>query len=88
MPACVRNVAHQGAAHTRRAAKGGTVNVASLRTIVHRDAAAFNSSAKVNMLKVSNISGGTRVSATNPWTHKTVSYTVKASGSKVVVARG
>lgn len=88
MPAMVKGVADRGAANTRRAAKGKPVNVASLRTIVRREAVACNTSAKVNVVKVSTIGGGIRVSATNPWTRVTVSYTVKASGSKVLVAKG
>jgi hypothetical protein len=88
MPASVKDVANQAAAHTRRAAKGKTVKVAALRTTVRRDATAFNSGIEIKMMKVSTISGGARVSATNPWTHKTVSYTVKASGTKVLVAKG
>jgi hypothetical protein len=88
MPASVKDVANQAATHTRRAAKGKTVKVAPLRTIVRRDATAFNSGIEVKMMKVSHIAGGARVSATNPWTHKTVSYTVKASGTKVLVAKG
>lgn len=87
MPAAVKSAANQGAAHTRSAAKGRPVQVASLREIVRRDAAACNSAAGVAMLKVGDIAGGVRVSATNPWTHRTVAYTVKASGTKVVVAK-
>lgn len=88
MPESVRDVANQGAAATRRAAKGKAVKVASLRTTVRREAAASNSAMKVSMTKVADIGGGARVSATNPWTHATVSYTVKASGTKVLVAKG
>lgn len=83
----VKAAATNGAAHTRKAAKGKTVKVASLRAIVRKDAAATNKSAGVAMVKVANIAGGVRVSATNPWTHKSVAYTVKASGKKVIVKK-
>lgn len=87
MPESVKGVADRGAAATRRAAKGKPVNVASLRTIVRREAVASNTSTKVNMIKVNTIGAGIRVSGTNPWTRATVSYTVTASGSKVIVAK-
>jgi hypothetical protein len=88
MPAMVKGVADRGAANTRRAAKGKPVNVASLRTNVRREAVACNTSSKVNMVEVGTIGGGMRVSATNPWTRTTASYTVTASGSEVLVAKG
>jgi hypothetical protein len=81
----VQKAANDGAAHTRKAAKGKKVNVTSLRATVRKDAAAVNKTAGVAMVKVTNVAGGVRVFATNPWTHKTVAYTVKASGKKVVV---
>jgi hypothetical protein len=87
MPASVKNLANQAAAHTRSAAKGKPVQITSLRRIVRRDAAACNRAFGLTMLKVGDITGGARVSATNPWTHLTVSYTVKASGSKVLVTK-
>jgi hypothetical protein len=83
----VQTAATNGAAHTRKAAKGKKVKVASLRAIVRKDAASVNKSAGAAVVKVSNIAGGVRVFATNPWTHKTVAYTVKASGKKVVVKK-
>ncbi len=86
MRAHVKEVAYQGAADTRRAARGQTVKVASLRKIVRRDATRFNTKLQLKIVKVKDISRGVRVYATNPWTHETVSYTVKASRKKVVVA--
>lgn len=83
----VKAAATNGAAHTRKAAKGKTVKVASLRAIVRKDAGAVNKSAGVAMVKVVNVAGGVRVSAINPWTHKSVAYTVKASGKKVIVKK-
>lgn len=87
MPALVKSAATAGAAATRKAAKGGTVKVASLRKLVRRDATAANRSAGVTIVKVKDITGGVRVYATNPWTKKSVAYTVKASGRKVVLKK-
>ena len=87
MPASVQKTATKGASHTRTAAKGKKVKVASLRKIVRKDAAAVNKALAVTLVKTKNIAGGIRVYATNPWTHKTVAYTVKASKKKVVVKK-
>jgi hypothetical protein len=85
MPRSVAAVANDGAAAARQAAKGRTVTVSSVRKHVRREAAAFNAGTRVKMVKVAEMRGGVRVSATNPWTGKTVDYTVKASGRKVTV---
>ncbi|GIE78258.1 hypothetical protein Aph02nite_42080 [Actinoplanes philippinensis] len=87
MSGLVRDSAVTGAADTRKAAKGGKVKVATLRKLVRRDADRVNDSVNVDVVKVKNITAGVRVSATNPWTKKTVAYTVKASGKKVVVKK-
>ena len=87
MAATVRSAADSGAAAARKAAKGGVVKVASLRSAVKVGVSAANTSVKVKMVKAANVAGGVRVSATNPWTRKTVAYTVKASGKKVVVKK-
>jgi hypothetical protein len=85
MPAHVKQVSHSGAAQARRAARGATVKVSSLRKIVRGEASAFNTKAQLKMMKVKDVRGGVRVYATNPWTHKTVSYSITASGKRVVV---
>jgi hypothetical protein len=85
MPAHVKQVSHSSAGQVRRAARGATVKVTSLRKIVRGEVSAFNTKAQLRMIKVTDVRRGVRVYATNPWTHKTVSYTVKASGKKVVV---
>ncbi|GIF38266.1 hypothetical protein [Actinoplanes xinjiangensis] len=88
MAGLVRNAAVGGAADTRKAAKGGKVKVATLRKLVRREAAETNASTGgVAVVKVKDVTAGVRVSATNPWTKKTVAYTVKASGKKVVVKK-
>jgi hypothetical protein len=87
MATLVQRAAVTGAADARKAAKGGKVKVTSLRKVVSRDVAAVNRTVKVSMVKVKNVTGGVRVYATNPWTEKTVAYTVKASGKKVVVKK-
>ncbi|WP_092545777.1 hypothetical protein [Actinoplanes derwentensis] len=87
MAATVKLAATKGAASTRAAAKGRTVKVASLRKLVRRDVTTANRAAGVTMVKVKDVSGGVRVSATNPWTKSTVTYSVKASGRKVLVKK-
>jgi hypothetical protein len=87
MPARVKKAADKGAAHTRSAAKRKTVKVAALRKLVRKDVAAANKAAGGTMIKVKNVTGGVRVYATNPWTKKTVAYTVKAAKKKVVVKK-
>jgi hypothetical protein len=87
LPVEIKQVSHLSAAKARRAAHGATVKVASLRKIVRQEVSTFNTKAQLKMIKVKNIDRGVRVYATNPWTHKTFSYTIKASGKKVVVRR-
>jgi len=84
MPAAVKSVATSGAAAARKAACGHTVKVASLRKAVRGASAKVKG---VNVVKVANVRGGVKVYATNPWTHASVAYTVKASGRKVVVKK-
>ncbi|MEU4564165.1 hypothetical protein AB0F72_37780 [Actinoplanes sp. NPDC023936] len=86
MDTAVRQVANTGAAAARKAAKGKKIKVTSLRTVVRKDVTAHNRSAAVPV-KVSNVTGGVKVQATNPWTRKTTAYTVKASGTKVTVKK-
>lgn len=87
MAATVKATAREGAADTRRAAKGRTVKVATLRKLVRQDVTETNRYLGVGMVKVKNVSGGVRVYATNPWTGKSVTYQVKASGRKVLVGK-
>ncbi|XVU22927.1 hypothetical protein ACQPZJ_37495 [Actinoplanes sp. CA-054009] len=87
MPATLKQVAGLAAADVRRAAHGRKVKVATLRKVVRRDVASFNSATPVKMLKTKNVSGGVRLYATNPWTRKTTAYTLKAKGTKVVMTR-
>jgi hypothetical protein len=77
----VKAAATRGAAAGRKAAHGRTVKVAALRKAVRQAAARTNAT----ILRVTDIAGGAQVYATNPWTHKTVAYTVRASGKRVVV---
>ncbi|MEV6596347.1 hypothetical protein AB0M36_05695 [Actinoplanes sp. NPDC051346] len=85
MASTVKTVASEAAAQTRVVAQGRTVKVAALRKTVRTWATLLNQRDGLKIVKVKDISRGARVYATNPWTHKTVSYTVKASGRKVVV---
>lgn len=79
----VKAAATRGAAAGRKAAHGRTVKVAALRKAVRQAAAKTNAT----IVKVSDIAGGAQVYATNPWTHKTVAYTVRAAGKRVVVSK-
>jgi hypothetical protein len=85
MPAHVKQASHSGAAHARRSARTATVKVASLRKAVRHEVSSFNAKAQMKMIKVTDVRRGVRVYATNPWTHKTASYTVTASGKKIIV---
>ncbi|GGN68970.1 hypothetical protein GCM10010112_33970 [Actinoplanes lobatus] len=87
MPATVQQAAKLGAADTRKAAKGRKVKVSTLRKVVRTDVSTVNSKTGVNMVKVKNVTSGVNVYAVNPWTKKTVKYSVKASGKKVVVKK-
>jgi hypothetical protein len=83
LAADVRAAATKGAAAARKAAHGRTTKVAAVRKSVRKAAARTNAA----ILRVTDIAGGVQVSATNPWTHQTVAYTVKASGKRVVVGQ-
>ncbi|RZU51311.1 hypothetical protein EV385_3125 [Krasilnikovia cinnamomea] len=85
MKTTVAEVASQGAADTRRAAHGHRIKVATLRKIVRRDVADFNRGTSTKMIKVTVVKRGVRLRATNPWTHKSVTFTVKAYGKKIAV---
>ncbi|MFC7529000.1 hypothetical protein [Actinoplanes sp. GCM10030250] len=87
MPAAVKGVAGRSATAVKKAAKGGTVKVASLRKIAKSTTAAHNSASKVKVIAVTDITGGVRLTAKNPYTGQKVSYTIKASGKKVVVKK-
>ena len=81
----VRSAADDSAYQARRAAHGHTVTVTAVRKAARRSAAALNTALSVRIIKVTNSHGGATVSATNPWTHQSVAYTVTASGKKAVV---
>ncbi|MFF5077579.1 hypothetical protein ACFY36_11045 [Actinoplanes sp. NPDC000266] len=87
MPATVAGVAKQATDDARRASRGHKVKVATLRQVVRRDVTAANAELTVTMVKTKNVTKGVRVYATNPWTRKTVAYTIKASGTKVVLTK-
>ncbi|GAB1644242.1 hypothetical protein [Krasilnikovia sp. MM14-A1259] len=85
MKATVGEVASRGAADTRQRAHGHRINVAALRRTVREDVADFNHGIGAKMIKVTVVDRGVRLRATNPWTHKSVSFTVKAYGKKIAV---
>jgi hypothetical protein len=84
MATYVREAAQQAASDTRR----HSVKASTVRKYARRDASRVNSSLHPSMVKVRGTTGGARISATNPWTHQTISYTLKASGKKVTVTKG
>ncbi|KUL36693.1 hypothetical protein [Actinoplanes awajinensis] len=87
LAADVQKLAKKSAADVRTAANKHTVKVSVLRKVVKRDGATFNKTAKVKVVTVTNITGGVRIYAKNPWTGVKVIYTIKASGKKVVVTK-
>jgi hypothetical protein len=87
LAADVKKLAGRSAADVRTAANKHTVKVSVLRKVVKRDVATFNKNAKVKVVAVTDIAGGVRISAKNPWTGLKVVYTIKASGKKVVVVK-
>jgi hypothetical protein len=87
MATSVKQVAGEAATDTLRAAHGHKISVSSLRKVAHRDATAFDDDLGVKMVKAKNVRGGVRVYATNPWTHRTVAYTLQPSGKKVTIGK-
>jgi hypothetical protein len=85
MRTVVRGVAEEGAEDAHVKAHGHTVTVSALRTAVRRRASASNAAVRASMVTVTDLSGGAKVSARNPWTHATVTFTVKTAGRKVVI---
>ncbi|MFI5937347.1 hypothetical protein [Actinoplanes sp. NPDC051494] len=81
-------VADTGAAATREAAKGRAIKVPRLRTQLRTTARRYNAGIGMTIVKIKDIRGGVRVYVTNPWTHETRCYPVKAAGRKVVVTSG
>jgi hypothetical protein len=87
MAANVKAAAADTATATRKAAHGHTVKVSALRKAARHSAADFNKAVQVTIIKVKDIGGGAKLYATNPWTHTTVAYAVKAAGKKVTVKK-
>jgi hypothetical protein len=87
MPAELKEVATRSAALTKKSARGKTIKVAALRKTAKSVASAHNSSVRIKVVSVKDIKGGARISAKNPYTGQTVTYTIKAAGKKVVVKR-
>ncbi|MEV6350479.1 hypothetical protein [Actinoplanes sp. NPDC051851] len=83
----VKKLAKTSAADVKDVANGHTVKVATLRKVVRRHVTSFNTSAGLTVVAVTNVSGGIKISAKNPYTGLKVAYTIKASGKKVVVKK-
>jgi hypothetical protein len=86
MAAAVRQLAGDTATGALQAAHGHNISAASLRKVARQAADATNAAAGITMLKTANATGGVRVYATNPWTHRTISYTISTAGRKVTIA--
>jgi hypothetical protein len=80
-----KHVADTGATATRKAAKGGTVKVARLRTELRSVAKSYNARIKMTIVKVKDVKGGARVFVRNPWTKGIRAYRVKVCGKRVGV---
>jgi hypothetical protein len=87
MAAAVKQIAGQAATDALQAAHGRRISVSSLRKVTQRDVKTSNAASGVKMIKTESIGDGVRVYATNPWTHRTVSYTLQPSGRKVSIAK-
>ncbi|GIE92020.1 hypothetical protein [Actinoplanes regularis] len=87
MANAVKRVAGDAATDTLQAAHGKRVTVSLLRKVTRADVTEDNADLGVKMIKTKSVSRGIRVYATNPWTHRTAAYTLKASGKKVTIAQ-
>ena len=63
------------------------LTVTALRRVAAAQAAAANRRTDTRLVRVTNVAGGARLSATNPWTKATVGYTVTTDGSTIATAR-
>ncbi|MEV6343036.1 hypothetical protein [Actinoplanes sp. NPDC051851] len=87
MSANVRSVAQWAASDVRSGAKGKAVKLAELRKTVRADVAGFNTSVMYKVITATNVSGGVKIHAKNPYNGVAVAYTIKASGKKVLVKK-
>ncbi|AEV82918.1 hypothetical protein ACWT_1899 [Actinoplanes sp. SE50] len=88
MAADVKRVATTAAKTTEKKAAGKTVTVSAVRKYAASEASAYNRNAEFKVIAVTNIKGGAHVSAKNPFTKVSVSYTIKAAGKHAVVTKG
>jgi len=86
MATSVKWVAGEAATDALRAAHGHKISVSSVRKVTRGDAQAFNAGVRVQMIKTKSVGGGVRLYATNPWTHRTVTYTLEPSGRRITIA--
>jgi hypothetical protein len=87
MPTTVKQVAGMAATDTLEDSDGHQVAATLLRKDTRDDVTEANDGFGFKMLKTKSVSGGIRVYATNPWTHRTTAYTLTASGKKVTIAK-
>jgi hypothetical protein len=87
MAAKVKDAATVSAKVTQSRSHGRTVKVANLRKWTRSEVAALNGSFGVKVLAVTDIKGGVRISAKNPFTGEKAAYTVKASGKRAVARK-
>jgi hypothetical protein len=77
-------------AKTVKSKKSTKVKVTALRRAAFNRAAAANAdtwNSDVALYSVKNVTGGVRITERNPYTKKTVSYTLKLTGKKVTVRK-
>ncbi|MCU7727038.1 hypothetical protein ODJ79_25195 [Actinoplanes sp. KI2] len=87
MAPAVKYVTGEAATDALDDANGHQVAVSLLRNVTKDDVRSVNDMLGVHMIKTKSVSGGIRVYAKNPWTHRTAAFTLKASGKKVTVAK-
>ena len=86
MATSVKQVAGAAATDALEAAGGHKISMSSLWKATQQDVQAFNDDT-IRMIKAKRVGGGVRVYATNPWTHRTVAYTLTPSGRRVTIAK-
>lgn len=83
----VKWVATNSAKVVTSKAKKRTVKVADLRKWTRSEVSSFNSGLGVKVVVASDVKGGVKLSATNPFTKATAAWTVKASGKKAIAKK-
>ena len=83
----MRYAADGAAKAVRDSARGKAISVAMLRKVASVSVANLNRRSGGPVAKITDVRGGVKIAATNPYTKKTFAYTLTASGKKAIVAR-